>query len=143
MPLFLRNQRRVILLASLLLCGMIGVLPILGWAQEETKPEKYEFKDIYLRENQVCKACRLEWVDNKRVKLINRAGQAAIVPAGQVLGIDRHPIIRKAMLHSLHGVGLPGEVLVPAAFDEGDDFVCKYCDSFNKQPYVWQIDGPR
>jgi len=121
-------------------CALAGMM-LSAWAGE-----KYEYKDIYLTENRVCKACRLEWLDPVRdkadisravgnksaVKLINRAGQASIVLAKEVLGIDRHPILRKAMLHSLRGVGLPGEVLVPSAFDDGNDFVCKYCDSFHR-----------
>lgn len=94
--------------------------------------EKVEYKDIYLTEDRVCKACRAEWLDDKKVRLVNRAGFASIVPVKVVIGIDRHPFVRKTLMKSLHGIGLPGPILVPAAFEDANDYVCKYCDSFNK-----------
>ena len=94
--------------------------------------EKADYKDIYLFGNGVCKACQVEWVDKAHVRLVNRAGMVAIVPVKAVIGIDRHPFMRKALLTSLHGIGLPGPLIVPAAFEDANDYVCKYCDSFNR-----------
>lgn len=105
-------------------------------ASAEKTSIKYEYRDIYLTQNRVCKACRYEWMDkdpgNARVRLVNRAGQASIVPSKQIIGIDRHPIVRKIYLKSLYGIGLPGPIIVPAAFEDGNDYVCKYCDTFNR-----------
>jgi len=109
-----------------IICGLV-LFYSAGWAAE-----KVEYKDIYLSQNRVCKACRLEWVNSAQVRLINQAGQASMVPARSVLGVDRHPVIRKALIHSLFGIGLPGPVLVPEAFPDGNDYVCKYCMYFNR-----------
>ena len=123
----LKRLGKVRALSSMLLMGW-ALLGVTGLA---LAAEKVEYKDIYLSENRVCKACRWEWVDKKKVRLVNRAGLASIVPARQVIAMDRYPLGRKIMQVSLHGIGLPGPVLVPAAFDDGNDYVCKYCDSFN------------
>jgi len=109
----------------------LGLAWSAGWAEEQPDT-KVEYKDIYLYQNRVCKACRVEIVNKTTVRLVNRAGQASIVPAKQLIGMDRHPIFRKLYIHSLYGVGLPGPVLVPAAFEDGNDYVCKYCDMFNR-----------
>ena len=102
------------------------------FAEEQPKEAKVEYHDIYLLQNRVCKDCRVEVVNKTNVRLVNRAGQASVVPANQLIGMDRHPIFRKLYIRSLHGIGLPGPVLVPAAFADGNDYVCKYCDSFNR-----------
>lgn len=90
--------------------------------------EKYEYKDIYLTENRVCKSCRWEIADDYHTRLINRDGERIVVRNKDVLGMDRNPFWRKAIYKSLHGIGLPGPVIVPSAFENGRDFVCKYCD---------------
>ncbi|WP_303674670.1 hypothetical protein [Vampirovibrio chlorellavorus] len=87
-----------------------------------------EYKDIYLTENRVCKACRWEAVDNQSIRLTNRNGDRIVVHPGEVLGMDRHPVWRKMIYKSLVGVGLPGKIIVPGAFEDGRDFACKYCD---------------
>ncbi len=87
-----------------------------------------EYKDIYLTENRVCKACRWEPVDTQLVRLTNRNGDRIVVHTGEVLGMDRHPFWRKMIYKSLVGVGLPGKIIVPGAFDDGNEFACKYCD---------------
>jgi hypothetical protein len=113
--------------------GLVGLAFLLLWPTGQVwAGDKVAYQDIYLSENRVCKSCRLEWVDKTKVRLVNRAGMASIVPAKAVIGIDNHPIIRRALTTSLHGIGLPGPILAPAAFEDGNDYVCKYCDSFNR-----------
>ena len=122
-----------IVLLSFALLSMLGCFSGSVWADEKVeKPAKVEYKDIYLTNNRVCKACRWEWVDKKHVRLINRAGKFSDLSAKEVIGMDRHPIIRRAYLHTLYGIGLPGPIIVPAAFADGNDYVCKYCDSFGR-----------
>jgi hypothetical protein len=87
-----------------------------------------EFKDVYLTENRVCKACRWEQVDGERVRLTNRSGDRVLVKQKEILGVDRHPVWRKLIYNSLHGIGLPGPVIVPNAFEDGRDYACKYCE---------------
>jgi hypothetical protein len=87
-----------------------------------------EFKDIYLIENRVCKACRWEALDDQHVRLTNRNGDRVVVKQKEILGIDRHPVWRKLIYNSLHGIGLPGPVIVPNAFEDGWEYACKYCE---------------
>lgn len=108
-----------------LACGLIGVF---GFSLFSFADEKAEYKDIYLTENRVCKACRWEIADDYHTRLINRNGDRIVVKNMEVLGMDRHPVWRKAIYKSLHGIGLPGPVIVPSAFENGRDFACKYCD---------------
>ena len=86
------------------------------------------YHDILLTENRVCKTCRWEVADDRHVRLINRNGDRIVVENQEVLGVDDHPFWRKAIYKSVHGIGLPGPIIVPSAFDEGRDFVCKYCN---------------
>lgn len=109
---------------ALIVAGVIGLpsaLPLMAEA-------KAVYKDIYLTEERVCKACTWKWAENGKVMLINRLGQATVVKPKEILGIDTHPIIRKLTLKSLHGIGKPGPDIVPAAFEEANDIMCKYCD---------------
>ncbi len=101
-----------------------------GLAQPAARAEEYaeEYKDIYLTENRVCKACRWEAVDARSIRLTNRRGDRIVVHPGEVLGMDRHPVWRKLIHKSLSGVGLPGKIIVPGAFEDGRDFACKYCE---------------
>lgn len=112
---------------TLLRIGSLSLLLLAGVATAEPS-EKQEYKDIYLTENRVCKACRWEIADDYHTRLVNRQGDRIVVKNMEVLGMDRHPVWRKAIYKSLHGIGLPGPVIVPSAFENGRDFVCKYCD---------------
>lgn len=87
-----------------------------------------EYKDIYLTENRVCKACRWEILDESHARLTNRNGDRIVVKSGELLGMDRHPVWRKLIYNSLHGIGLPGPVIAPNAFENGREFACKYCE---------------
>lgn len=103
---------------------LIALILGLSWAKAG------EFKDIYLTENRVCKACRWEIADDYHTRLTNRNGERIVVKNNEVLGMDRHPVWRKLIDKSLHGIGLPGPVIVPSAFEDGRDYACKYCDTF-------------
>jgi hypothetical protein len=107
---------------------LAATMPVNSWAAEKAA----SYKDIYLTENRVCKDCTWEWANKKQVKLINRAGQATLVLPKEILGIDTHPIIRRLTLKSIHGVGKAGPEIVPAAFDNANDIVCKYCDAVGR-----------
>lgn len=90
--------------------------------------EKIKYYDLYLTNNRVCKKCTWEWIDARRVQISNRQGQSAIVEGSEILAYDNHPFLRKVFVKGVHGVGLPGPVIVPYAFDDYKDYVCKYCD---------------
>ncbi len=90
--------------------------------------EKPEYHDIYLTEDRVCKACRWEAADDWHIRLTNRNGDRIVVKNKEVLGMDRHPFWRKMVYNSLHGMGLPGPIIVPSAFEDGNEYVCKYCN---------------
>ena len=94
--------------------------------------DKPGYKDIYLTDNRVCKACTWEWENKKQVRLTNRRGEATLVSPDEIIGVDTHPFMRKLTLKSLNGIGLPGPIIVPAAFKDGNDYVCKFCDMFGK-----------
>lgn len=112
-----RPPRYLIFMVALI---VIVTLPSV-WA------EKVEYHDIYLTENRVCKACRWEIVNERHVRLTNRDGHRIVVRNEELVGIDKHPFWRKAISKSLHGIGLPGPVIVPGAFEDGFDYTCKYC----------------
>jgi hypothetical protein len=90
--------------------------------------EKHRYRDIYLTEDRVCKACRWELLAQGQVRLTNRQGVSSIVAAREIIGVDQHPWGRRLFLKGLYGTGLAGKVIVPYAFEDGQDFVCKYCD---------------
>lgn len=105
-----------------LLVALIAVMSFSsGWA------EKTEYHDIYLTENRVCKVCRWQVEDASHVRLTNRDGYRIVVRNEELVGVDKHPFWRKAISKSLHGIGLPGPVIVPSAFEDGFDYACKYC----------------
>jgi hypothetical protein len=88
--------------------------------------EKYQ--DIYLTDDRVCKACRWEILPKGEVQLTDRQGRKSVVPAKEIIGVDTHPWLRKTLVKSLQGTGLPAKVIVPYAFEDAQDFVCKYCE---------------
>lgn len=116
MHLFLRNWSLAFLL--MIGSGFFGVV----------KADETKYQDIYLTEERVCKACTWTLLPKGQVQLSNRLGKSSIVAAKEIIGVDEHPFGRKIMLKSLNGIGLPAKVVVPFAFKDGQDFVCKYCD---------------
>lgn len=112
--------------------GLILLLALVwGWECATVSAfaaEKKQYKDIYLSENRVCRSCTWQWTEKKQVMLINRAGQATLVNPKEILGMDTHPIVRKLLIKSLHGVNEAGPVIVPAAFDNANEIWCNNCD---------------
>ncbi|WP_373533216.1 hypothetical protein [Vampirovibrio sp.] len=106
--------------------GIPYLLAGLLWMGPTAMAAKYQ--DVYLNDNRVCKACRLEVVNPDSVRLTNREGHRVLVKPKDILGIDQHPVWRKLIFSSLHGIGLPGPVIVPNAFEDGRDYACKYCE---------------
>jgi hypothetical protein len=116
-PLFckihiVQNLRPKLTGAGVLGCLLLGAL---AWAGD-----KPGYKDIYLTQE-----------SRTQVRLTNRLGHSTLVKPEEIIGIDRHPVLRKLTLKSLHGIGLPGPIIVPAAFEDANDYVCKYCDAFH------------
>jgi hypothetical protein len=94
------------------------LMPALGLAEEAFSEKAY---DIHLTENRLCKQCRWRWRDPETVELINPAGEHGRYPRREILGIDNHPIMRRLVFKSLHGIGLPGRIIAPQAFDDEDN----------------------
>jgi hypothetical protein len=111
-------------IALALLLGLLGPGGP-AWADPQ---EKAIYRDFYLKGDRICKRCTGEWADKHHVRLTNREGHTTIVPSREIIGVDLHPAGRKLFRKSLHGTGLAAKVIVPYAFDDYKDFVCKYCD---------------
>jgi hypothetical protein len=112
-------------LLGLIAAGYAGL-----WAdakEEQDKMPKPEYHDIYLTDNRVCRTCTGVWIGKERVQLTNRQGERILVNATDIVGVDRHPFARKLLTKSLYGIGLSGAVIVPYAFDDWQDYICKYC----------------
>jgi hypothetical protein len=106
-----------------------GFVPLVSQAEEARDTgTKNGYHDIYLTENRVCRKCTATRISPEQVQLINRQGERITVPINTILGVDRHPVVRKLLVRSLHGVGNPGPEIVPYAFEDWNEYVCKYCD---------------
>lgn len=105
---------------------LVGGTALAGSGTEESPKPLY--LDFYLTENRICKACTGFWTHDRQVALENRQGHRTVVDPEEIIGVDRHPLGRRLLRKSLHGIGLPAKVIVPYAFDDYKDFVCKYCD---------------
>lgn len=104
-----------------LLCTVF-ILSLLGASGDAKPMESSQSQDIYLTGNRVCKQCQWEFVgyDVSRFalfKLTNPQGHSGVYPEHEILGVDQNPILRRLVRHSFHGVGLPGKVINPQAFD--------------------------
>ena len=108
---------------------LVGCIYLLLPALADSKPG---YKDIYLTKERVCKSCTWAWENKKQIRLTNRLGHFTLVKPTEIIGIDKHPIMRKLTIKSLHGIGLPGPLIVPAAFEDANDYVCKYCDDMEE-----------
>ena len=127
-----------------LLALMAGIIPLTlcgnaqaadGQTPVATLETPYVYKNIYLTENRVCKACRWEWTDEFHLRLTNRQGDRIVVPAKELVAIDHHPIWRKLIRGSQHGVGLPGFVIAPRTFERGEGFEPDKADPLYREMY--------
>lgn len=114
------NGRPALLLLVAALLGAASLRPAMAGG--------LKYYDLYLTGNRMCKQCTWRWVDARHVEISNRQGQAAVIEGAEILGYDKHPIARRVFLKGVHGIGLPGPVVVPYAFDDYQEYVCKYCD---------------
>ena len=92
------------------------------------KPKSVVRRDIYLWDKRVCRKCWAYFVDDEHLRLIDPKGHWSIVPYRDIVGVDYHPIWRKLVVKSAHGIGVAGPALVPSSFDNFADYICKYCD---------------
>ena len=83
--------------------------------------------DIYLTRDRVCRRCVGEALNATDVRLTNERGWRTVVSRQEVLGVDAHPRIRRLLFRSLHNIGPAGTALVPYAFENAQDFLCKFC----------------
>lgn len=112
------------------LCGVITLaLLSLGRGLADDDVKSYQYQTLVLTDNRICKACRVEPVDAEHVQLIDPAGNRITICTKEILGVDRHPFWRKTLSYMAHGVGLPGMLIVPGAFQNAKEYVCKYCDA--------------
>ncbi len=115
---------------------LLGISGLLGWLWPDFSNaqagEKPVYRDIYLTEERICRSCSGRWIDDKRLELANRQGEKAIIASKDIIGIDKHPVARRILTRSLHGIGLSAKIVVPYAFEDWEEFVCKYC---NDDPY--------
>lgn len=115
---------------------LLGVIGLVGWVSlvGSHTPAHTEsgqspiYIDFHLTEHRICKQCSGQWTADQRILLTNRQGQRTVVHPREILGVDRHPVGRRLFRNSLHGIGLPAKIIVPYAFDDYRDYVCKYCD---------------
>jgi hypothetical protein len=95
--------------------------------------KKMKPHDVYLRDGLMCKRCTAELMTNKLVRLRDTAGRQTLVRMDEIIGINTHPIIRSVMIRSLHGIGNPGPLIVPYAFEDSQEYVCKYCYELKRE----------
>lgn len=105
-----------LLTASLILAGSMH----LTWAAKQQPNGQITTKpyDIYLSGNRICKKCTARYLGNNEVELRNRKGETGVYPLWEVQGVDTHPFARRFWGASFRGVGLPGRIIVPQAFDD-------------------------
>lgn len=97
-----------------------------GWAEtpppmdkaHASKSLKAKPMDIYLLGDRICRQCTLRWVGPDTVELSDRQGRTGFYPAREITDLETHPVLRRLLYKSIHGVGLPGPILLPQAFEE-------------------------
>lgn len=76
-----------------------------------------------MKDGSQCPKCRLypcKTADNTPpvVQLIDPKGRSIMVHPNRIAGVDDNPLLNWLLWHSAHGVGLPGRVIVPRAFED-------------------------
>lgn len=109
---------KITMLVILLLWGIFG--GSIDWAETPPPLDKSPASnpmDIYLLGDRICRHCTLRWVGPDTVELRDRQGRTGVYPAREITDMETHPALRRLLYKSVHGVGLPGPILVPQAFD--------------------------
>jgi len=116
---------QIALLSTFLLIASVLQISFTAEAKERDSAKKYY--DVYLTDGEICKKCRTEKMDGDHIRLTNAQGAWTILPMKRFIGIDYHPSVRKLLNHSLHNIGPKGPEIVPYAFENMNDYVCRYC----------------
>jgi hypothetical protein len=92
-------------------------------AKRAKKPDKpiqklEKPRDIYLTGNRICRKCMWQEEGDIYIRLTNQEGKTGLYRHSDIIGIDTHPIGRRLFIKSIKGVGLPGRIIVPNAFDD-------------------------
>ncbi len=117
----MRQTKQMLVVASLipfLLLGLLGKPPVFGAKIRTSKIKRDKAYTFYLTGNRICRKCYWRHAENGRVELSNKAGITATYDRSELIGVDNHPIFRRLFRKGIHGVGLPGRVIVPTAFDD-------------------------
>jgi len=99
-----------------LLCCCAAMADAQVMKETHLKPDKAY--DFYLKGDRICKKCHWRILGDGTVELKNKEGITGIYRPSEFIGVDNHPIARRILRHAVHGVGIPGRVIVPTAFDD-------------------------
>ncbi len=115
--------------------GLLGLTLTLGIGlffsvlcpNEGFAEERVDYVDFHLTEGRVCKQCafRILGPDSpsssgqvEQIELYNRLGQSTIVAPKEILGINKHPWLRKFYLFRLKEAGITGPIIAPEGYEE-------------------------
>ncbi len=82
-----------------MLCLGIFCLSFFSAMSLLVRAEKAPYYDVYLTYRRICRNCWVQPISATHVRLVNQAGEAEIVLARDVLGVDEHPVQRKVLDH--------------------------------------------
>ncbi len=94
--------------------GIVGCL-LTAQAGHLKEDKAYDF---YLSGDRICRKCHWRMAGPSHVELTGKNGIRGTYSLEEIIGVDKHPIRRRIHRKSIEGVGIPGRVIVPAAFDE-------------------------
>jgi hypothetical protein len=77
-----------------MLCLGIFCLSFFSAMSLLVRAEKAPYYDVYLTYRRICRNCWVQPISATHVRLVNQAGEAEIVLARDVLGMDEHPVQR-------------------------------------------------
>jgi hypothetical protein len=102
--------------------------------------EDWPYADVFLSHQRLCQECRGERVSETHVRLINRKGEAIVVPITEIVGVDAHPIKRRVMDHFVRNLNPTASyVLFPDAHYGANNGLYGHAYS---APYYWQGTTP-
>lgn len=113
-------MRRFLLQLWGLLAAVLLVTGIACWILPAQAGHLKEDKayDFYLSGDRICRDCHWRMAGPSHVELTNKAGIKGTYSLEEIIGVDKHPILRRLHRKSIEGVGIPGRVIVPGAFDD-------------------------
>lgn len=89
--------------------------------------ESVDYVDFHLTDGRVCKKCAFRILgpdspskkgDPEQIELYNRKGQSTVVAYTEILGINKHPLLRKLYLNRLKNAGITGPIIAPEGYEE-------------------------